>query len=172
MKTMIALGLCLGAPRGWANAVARLPEGTIISLRSSSALNTEHAKPDNERPLLGQACLFEVARDVRVGEHLIVRQGTPVNAHVAYSSAPGYVKTPASLTLALDPIPALGGSLISVEPLRVEGSRGSGGVPRGYVLWLGFDGRSRPIMDDPDNKGGHVRIMPGDIHQVRVKGAR
>lgn len=98
---------------GFASAALWVPRGTEVDLRFDQYLSSNHAKP-------GERVRMEVARNVMVDGHVVLRAGTPVQGIVSRAQKNGRYGVNGELRIVIEPIRATDGRSVPVQP-RDEG---------------------------------------------------
>jgi hypothetical protein len=125
-----------------------LPEGTVLQARLETSLSSATSKE-------GDAILARLAEDVKVGEKVVLKEGTEVRGRVVAAVASGRVKGRAHLAIDFDRIVVNGkeheAALRAVD-ITAESSKGKdakiigGGAGAGLIIGAIADGKKGALI--------------------------
>lgn len=134
-----------------------LPAGTPITLRVNTTLSSKHVRE-------GDGFDLTVARDVMMGDFIVIPRGTPGRGEVTWRTGKGAFGKSAKMTIALRSITLAGRTIPLTGEYRIEGS-GNTGATVGAAVAVGIfsafvTGRSAVVPTERDLEARTLEALP------------
>lgn len=159
-----------------------LPEGTVLAAKLETSLSSANSKE-------GDAILARLSEDVKVGEKVVLKEGTELRGRVVAASPSGRVKGRAHLAIDFDRI-VVGGkeheAALRAVDITAESSKGKdakiigGGAGAGLIIGAIVDGKKGAAIGTAvgaaagtgavlATRGKEVELPSGTLLRLRVE---